>query len=184
MIWMKGVGDFAEAARILARQRDDIRLCLVGEPDPGNPNTVPRETLVAWHEEGLLDWWGHCPDMPAVLSAVHAVCLPSYYGEGVPKCLLEAAAAGKPVVTTDMPGCRAAVAPDESALLVPPRHPEALAAAIARLADDPAQAARLGRAGRALAEACFGVDAVIDRHLAIYAEVAPPTSPRAREAPI
>ena len=168
MIWMKGVGEFVEAARILAARRTDIRLQLAGEPDPGNPRTVPPETLEAWQAEGIVDWLGHHDDMPAVLGAAHAVCLPSYYGEGVPKCLQEAAAAGKPVITTDMPGCRAAVEPDESALLVPPRAPEPLAEAIARLADDPALCAQLGRAGRALAEARFGIDAVVRRHLEIY----------------
>lgn len=171
MIWQKGVGDFVEAARILRARGEAVRMCLAGDSDPGNPGAIPPSTLRAWHGEGAVAWLGHCADMPRVLAEAHIVCLPSYYGEGVPKSLLEAAAAGRPVVTTDTPGCRAAVAPAESGVLVPPRAPAALADALARLAGDAAGRRRLGAAGRRLAESRFALPAVIDQHLSLYDEV-------------
>lgn len=172
MIRPKGIADFVEAGRRLKAAGRAVRLQLAGTTDPGNPESIPQAELAAWHAEGAVAWLGHCAEMPEVFARAHAVCLPSYYGEGVPKCLLEAAAAGRPVVTTDMPGCRAAIRPEETGLLVPPRDPEALAAALARLAEDPELRTRLGRAGRALAERRFGVDGVIRRHLELYREVA------------
>ncbi len=109
MIWEKGVGEFVEAARRLRRDGVRARFALVGEPDADNPAAVPAETLKAWKAEGDVEVWGRRDDMPAVLAEAWVVCLPSYYGEGVPKSLLEAAAAGRPIVTTDMPGCREVV---------------------------------------------------------------------------
>lgn len=171
MIWQKGVGEFVEAARILKARGEPVRMWLAGDSDPGNPGAVPSSTLRAWHNEGLVEWLGHREDMPRVLAAAHVVCLPSYYGEGVPKSLLEAAAAGRPVVTTDTPGCRAAVKPEESGILVPPRDPSALAVALARLAGDAKERRRLGAAGRRLAESSFALPSVINRHLELYDEV-------------
>lgn len=171
MIWKKGVDEFVEAARLLRARGVPLEFALAGAPDPGNPGSVPEATLQAWNDDGLVAWLGHCEDMPAVIGDSHIVALPSFYGEGVPKALLEAAAIGRPVVTTDTPGCGSAVAHEETGLLVPTRDPKALAAALERLAQDGDLRRRLGTAGRARAERLFDVSGVVDRHLAIYRKV-------------
>ena len=167
----KGAVEYVAAARILAVRRIPVRLVHAGATDPSYPNSVTPEALAAWQAEGTVRFLGQRDDMPAVLAASHIAVLPSYR-EGLPLALAEAAAAGRPVVTTDVPGCRDAVIPGETGLLVPPRDPEALAEAIARLVGDPELRARMGAAGRRLAEERFGIDRIAARHLAVYAELA------------
>lgn len=162
----KGVREFAAAARKL-HQYGGTRFVLVGDVDAGNPASLTRAEVQHWVDEGLLEWWGHRDDMPAVLSAASIVVLPSYR-EGLPKVLVEAAACGRAVVTTDVPGCRDAVAPGASALLVPSHDADALTDAIRKLIDDPALRARFGQAGRQLAEAAFDIRHIINQNLAIY----------------
>src|SRR5690606_24828257 len=109
-------------------------------------------------------------DMPALLAASHIVCLPSYR-EGLPKALLEAAAAGRPIVTTDVPGCREVVRDGENGVLVPPRDAPALAAALRPLLTDRPLRAEMGRRGRERAEREWGSDVVLRQMLALYADV-------------
>jgi glycosyltransferase involved in cell wall biosynthesis len=167
MIWSKGIGEFVEAARRL-KASHGARFALVGDPDPGNPLGVPREQLEAWQREGVVEWWGHRDDMPAVLASATVVALPSYYGEGVPKVLLEAAAAGRPIVTTDEPGCREAVDDGDNGLLVPARDVAALARAIGALLSDPDRCRAMGARGRQRARDEFSVEGVVERTLALY----------------
>jgi glycosyltransferase involved in cell wall biosynthesis len=108
LLWDKGIGVLVEAARSLHR-RMSARVVLVGEPDPGNPSAVTPAMLTQWQEEGVVEWWGWRSDMPSVYNQCHVVALPTAYGEGVPTALLEAAACGKPLVASDIPGCRAVV---------------------------------------------------------------------------
>jgi glycosyltransferase involved in cell wall biosynthesis len=110
--------------------------------------------------------------MPRMLAESHIVCLPSFYGEGVPKSLIEAAAAGRPIVTTDMPGCREIVHHEDNGLLVPPRDAEALAGALTRLLTNSDERRRMSIRGRIRAEQEFGLNAVIQKTLALYAEPA------------
>jgi len=168
----KGVAEFVAAAEILRARGSPALFALVGAPDPGNPETVTQADLAAWEAGGAVALLGHREDVPAILARATLVALPSYYGEGMPKTLLEAAAAARAVVTTDLPGCRDAVRPGESGLLVPPRDPRALADAMGALLADPARAAAMGRAGRAQAEARFSIEEVVARHLAIYDRLA------------
>ena len=163
----KGVTDFVDAARRLRAAGAGVRCVLVGGLDADNPTALAKATVESWVEEGVVEWWGHRADMPAVLADAHVVCLPSYR-EGMPKALLEAAAAGRPIVATDVPGCRECVRPGETGLLVPVRDPVALAAAIASLLDDPERRRAMGRAGRALAEREFGVERVVAATLDAY----------------
>jgi glycosyltransferase involved in cell wall biosynthesis len=167
LLWDKGVGEFVEAARRLRGGRHAARFVLVGDTDL-NRAAVPRDQLERWVAEGVVEWWGLRDDMPAVLAAASIVVLPSYR-EGAPKVLLEAAACGRAVVTTDVPGCRDLVRDDVDGRLVPARDAGALADAIGALLDDPARRARYGAAARARAEAEFGVERVIAAHLALYA---------------
>ncbi len=172
LLWDKGVGELVDAARSIGRRGIAARFALVGDTDP-NPTTVPRETLERWNAEGAVEWWGFRDDMPEVLRQASIVCLPSYR-EGLPKALLEAAATGRAIVTTDVPGCRDAVRHEHNGLLVPPRDAGALAEALVRLLGDPDLRRRMGAAGRARAEAEFSVERVVEETMAVYEALADP----------
>ena len=167
----KGVREFVQAARLLKQQCVSARFCLVGSIDPANPASLADAELTQWASEGVLELWGQRSDMPRVLAAAQVVVLPSYYGEGLPKVLIEAAACGRAVVTTDHPGCRDAIDPGVTGLLVPVRNAEALADALKGLINDPARCQAMGNAGRALAESAFDVQQVVAAHLRIYQEL-------------
>jgi glycosyltransferase involved in cell wall biosynthesis len=168
LLWPKGVAEFVEAARILRRRGIEARFILAGTPDAANPSAVPSEEIERWVSEGIVTHLGWAGDMPQVLAGSHIVCLPSYYGEGIPKALIEAAAAGRAIITTDMPGCREIVHHEENGLLVPPRDATAVADAVQRLIEDPALRVRLGCRGRERAEQEFGLDAIVRQTLALY----------------
>lgn len=170
LLWDKGLGEYVASARLLKAQGRQIQFLLAGTPDPGNPKSVPEETVRGWVDEGLIDWLGHVSDMPALLATVHAVALPSYR-EGLPTTLTEAAACSLPLIATDVPGCREVVTHEVDGLLVPVRNAQALAQAIARLDDDPVLAGRLGVAARAKALAQFEEQIVIKSTMAVYAEL-------------
>ena len=171
LLWDKGVAEYIEAARLLRAEGRNLQFILAGAPDPGNPASVPEEKIVAWQAEGLVEWRGHVLDMPALFANADIVVLPSYR-EGLPKSLIEAAACARPLITTDVPGCREVVTDFVDGLLVPVRDAPALARAIAQLQDDPALARRLGEAARRKALAEFDEHIVIARTLAVYDEVA------------
>jgi glycosyltransferase involved in cell wall biosynthesis len=173
MIREKGVPEFVEAARILRGRAEFI---LAGSPDEGNHNALTAAELRAWEAEGLVRWLGPVTDIPALLASAHIACQPSSYREGLPKSALEAMAAGKPMVATDIPGCREAVVNDDTGFLVPARDAQALAAALARLIDDPALRARFGAAGRARVEQNFSDAIVCGKTLALYESLVPDRS--------
>jgi glycosyltransferase involved in cell wall biosynthesis len=164
LLWDKGVGEFVEAARRLTVR---ARFVLAGDPDADNPAAVPPEQLRAWQEEGVVEWQGWQDDMPAVLAGASVFCLPSYR-EGLSKTLAEAAACGRAIVTTDVPGCRDVVAHGVNGLLVPPRNADALAEAIAALLADPSLRRKMGAAGRRIAEEHFSIEHVVGATLAVY----------------
>jgi glycosyltransferase involved in cell wall biosynthesis len=164
----KGVREFIEAARLLKKQGDPARFCLVGSVDPDNPNSLTDDELRLLESEGIVELWGHRSDMPNVLASAHIVVLPSYYGEGLPKVLIEAAACGRAVVTTDHPGCRDAIDPGITGVLVPARNVFLLARAIKDLLDQPTLCMAMGKSGRALAEQAFDIEDVSASHLRIY----------------
>jgi glycosyltransferase involved in cell wall biosynthesis len=171
MLKEKGAAVFVDAARILRSRGVPGRFVLVGDPDPGNPHSHTRPELQAWADEGTVEWWGHRGDIGAVFAGCHIVCLPTFYGEGVPKVLIEAAACGRPIVTTDQPGCRDIVRSEDNGLLVPARNANALASALERLLRDPALRRRMGDRGRILVEAEFSLDIVTRQTLEIYREL-------------
>jgi glycosyltransferase involved in cell wall biosynthesis len=171
LVWKKGVGEFVEAARQLRRSEAEARFVLVGKSDPLNPHAVPEEQLAAWDDEGVVEWWGFQEDMPTVFENAHVVCLPSYYREGVPKVLIEAAACERPLVTTDMPGCREIVRDGENGLLVAPRDAEALADALQRLLARPERRAEMGKRGRRLVKEEFSLQKVVRDTMAVCEEL-------------
>jgi glycosyltransferase involved in cell wall biosynthesis len=171
MLWDKGVGVFVEAAALLRGRGIPGRFVLVGEPDPGNPRSIPVEQLRSWADEGAVEWWGRQDDMPRVFAEANLVVLPTYYREGVPRVLLEAASSGRALVATDMPGCREVVRDGVNGLLVPPRDAAGLSDALAVLLCDAELRAEYGRAGRAIVEAEFSERSVIDRMLDLHQEL-------------
>lgn len=165
----KGVLEFIEAAAIVRTNGGaTARFVLVGDVDPDSPGSLDRTLVAKMCGQAGVEWWGARDDMAEVMAQASVIVLPSYYGEGVPKVLLEAAACGRPVITTDHPGCRDAIEPGESGVLVPPRDAGALAAAMAELLADQPRCEAMGRAGRARAERLFDLRFAVDRHLEIY----------------
>ncbi|MBA2671088.1 MAG: glycosyltransferase family 4 protein [Gemmatimonadetes bacterium] len=171
MLWNKGVGHFVDAATLLRSRGIEARFALVGSPDPGNPSCIPAAQLEQWEAEGNVEWWKHRSDMPAVFASANLVAFPTCYREGVPRVLLEAAAAGRAIVASDMPGCREVVRPGVNGELVPPGDVHALASAIETLLKDAPRRAAYGRAARGIAVSEFDADTVIGRMLALHEEV-------------
>jgi glycosyltransferase involved in cell wall biosynthesis len=167
LLWDKGVGEFVAAAGQLRRRGVRARFVLVGESDAQNPSAIPDEQLRAWQAEGVIEWWGRREDMPAVYAQSHVVCLPSYR-EGLPTVLTEAGACGRPVVATDVPGCREVVRDGENGLLVPVRDADAVARALERLIESPDLRARLGARGREIVEQEFTQKKVNQETLSVY----------------
>lgn len=171
MIWHKGVQEFVDAARIVNRNQQDARFVMVGETDADNPAGVSAEELAQWEDEGVIEWWGYQESMPDVFAQSHIVCLPSKYREGVPKVLIEAASCGRPIVTTDMPGCREIVQDGENGILVSPDDGRAVADAVIRLLEDAELRAKMGDQGRALVQKEFSVERVVERTVEVYRDV-------------
>ena len=167
MLRDKGVVEFAEAAGAIRRGRIAARFALVGGLDPGNESALSRETIETWVAAGDVEWWGHRADMAEVLRQAAIVCLPSYR-EGLPRALIEAAAAGRCIVTTDVPGCREVVRDGIEGLLVPARDSAALAHALARVIGDPGLRDTLAAAARVRAAQEFGLDRIVTETLRLY----------------
>lgn len=170
MLWDKGIGDFVEAVRSIKRQEVSARFVLVGRCDEHNPAAIEQAQLEAWVDEGLIEWWQHREDMPSVFSKATIVVLASYR-EGLPKALLEAAACGKPLIATDVPGCREIVTHGINGFLVPPRNPAALASAIDSLLHNSALRVKMGQAGREAVLRCFSIEKVTAQLIALYREL-------------
>ncbi len=171
MLREKGVQEFAAAAHRLKQTHPQWRFLLAGDADPGNPSSLSRQALRDLESEQGVEWLGHVRDIPALLSACDVMVLPTYYREGLPKTLLEASAAGLPMIASDIAGCREVVTDEVNGLLVPPRQVAPLAAAMLRMGEDPDLRERCGRAARRKAEAVFSVDDVVDHTFRVYEEL-------------
>lgn len=166
MLRDKGIVELVDAARLLRRKGVDLRVRLVGGTDD-NPASIDQRQLDSWAAEGIVEVAGPSTDIPGEYARAHIAVLPSYR-EGLPKSLLEAAAAGRPIVATDVPGCREICRDGETGLLVPARTVEPLAAALEKLAADPALRARLGAHAREVAVAEFAEEIVVRATLDLY----------------
>lgn len=166
----KGVIEFIEAARILRERDVSVEMRLIGSPDVGNPTSVTQTEIDQWATEGYVQLLGYQKNIAKHYSEANIICLPSYR-EGLPKSLVEAAACGRPVVTTDVPGCRDAITPEKTGLLVPVKNATALADAIEALAQDDGLRKKMGEAGRALAEEVFAIEKIVDQHMVIYRDL-------------
>lgn len=167
MLADKGVATLVEAQQRLQRRGTDLRLVLAGTPDPENPTSIPPATLAEWQSLPGITWLGHASDIRSLWAAVHFAVLPSRR-EGLPKSLLEAAAMGRAIIATDVPGCREIARDGINALLVPPDDADALASALERLTGDAALRRRFGAASRRLVETDLSDNAVGAATVALY----------------
>jgi glycosyltransferase involved in cell wall biosynthesis len=167
----KGIVEFVDAARILKNKGIAARFALVGTPDPQNPASIAEDQLQRWRNEGVIETWGWRNDIERVLSEATLVCLPSYYREGMPKSLLEAAAARRAIVTTDVPGCREIVSFGKAGWMVPPRDATALADALRDALSNAEKQRIFAEAAYKQTAEHFSLHAIIAQTLAIYDEL-------------
>ena len=172
MIAIKGVATLVEAQQRLWREGVALRLLLVGAPDPANPTSFDAPQLQAWDRLPGVSWCGHRDDVREIWAAAHIAVLASFGGEGVPKTLLEAAAIGRAMVATDVPGTRDIARQGVNAILVPPGDPAVLAAALKQLADETEHRHDFAQASHALVAAQFSEAAVITATVALYRSLA------------
>lgn len=164
----KGIAVFIEAARIVKAQGVNARFQIAGGITHNNPLAISQIEMENMVADGAAEWLGKVTDMPALYKASTLICYPSYYGEGVPKVLLEAAAIGRPIITTDHAGCREAVRDGQNGLLVPIKDANACAEAIIELLSDRAKCASMGSASRKMAEEIFDVRLIVKTTLSVY----------------
>jgi len=168
LLRVKGVEEFVEAARLVKKKFPTSQFQLLGPRDERNPTVVSVSELARWQDEGVVRWLGETTDVRPVIAQADVVTLPSYYREGTPRALLEAAAMAKPIITTENVGCREVVENGVNGYLVPVKDVKALAEAMIRLIQDPALRERMGKAGRAKVEQEFEERSVIKTVMAAY----------------
>lgn len=168
MLWDKGIGEFVKAAEILTGRGVEVNFILAGDVDEGNPRSISKDVLLEWSKRENIQWLGYQSDIPLLYAKANIICLPSYYGEGVPKSLIEAAACGRAIVTTNEPGCREIVQDGVNGILVESKNPVELAESIEELIMSPALRNKMGLAGRKLVEDRFSLDLVVNRTLNVY----------------
>lgn len=166
----KGISEFVTAAETVKQRLPETVLTACGDIDPGNPSSIDETTLDSWRREGTVAFPGHDTDLTNTLARADLVVLPSYR-EGTPRVLLEAAALGKPIVTTDVPGCREVVDHDVNGLLVPPRDSDRLATAMIDLLEDPTRRSKMSLASRQIAESRFDERIVVKKHMDTYGAI-------------
>ena len=163
----KGIATLVEAQQRLQRRGVDLRLAVAGTADPENPSSIDAASLARWRALPGIAWLGQVEDIRELWQRAHIAVLPSRR-EGLPKSLLEAAAMARPLVATDVPGCREIARQGVNALLVPPDDIDALAAALERLIGDGELRRRFGAASRALVETDLAAEAVGAATVALY----------------
>lgn len=172
LLWEKGVREFVDAAAMVRARGCPMEFLIAGAPDPGNPRSVEQANVDEWVAKGLVTWLGHVEDMPKLLRSVDVMALPSYYREGVPKSLIEGAACGLALVTTNLPGCREVVScHGVDGLHATPRDAASLAELLISLHQDRALLRRLGESARRKALSDFDEKIVINRTLEVYDEL-------------
>ncbi len=170
MLWDKGIKELVDATRQLHNNAVKCRTVLVGIPDPENPASIPEYVLRNWDAEGIVEWWGYRSNIADVFARSNIVVLPSYR-EGLPKVLLEAASCGRPIVATDVPGCREIVRNNINGFLVPPYDSKSLVVALKALIKNPKLRARMGASGREIVMAEFSEEIVVKQTLELYKNI-------------
>ena len=168
LIKEKGIYEFVEAAQQIKIKFRNVKFLLAGEIDEGNPNSISIEKIKHWKKKKIIEVIGYEKNIPKLFSKSHIICFPSYYNEGLPKVLQEAAASGRPVITSINPGCIDAIINNKTGIAVPPKNINALVDAIEYLLDHPEIGEQMGIEGRKLAEKYFDESLIVDQHLKIY----------------
>lgn len=168
LVHEKGVAIFVEAARLLQKKGVKARYQIAGGLTSHNPRALSAADMARLTDDGVVEWLGRVEDMPRILSEASVVVYPSYYGEGVPRVAIEACAAGRPVITTDHPGCRETVPEGKNGILVPVKDVRATADAMEKLLSSPELRAKMGLESRKLAQRVFDVKAIAAQTLALY----------------
>jgi glycosyltransferase involved in cell wall biosynthesis len=164
LLWDKGVAEYVEAARRLRTRYPQARFRLLGPVGVDNPSAITRDEVAAWEQEGVIEYLGEAHDVRPFIAAADCVVLPSYR-EGVPRTLMEASAMGRPIVATDVPGCREVVADGINGLLCEVRNAESLAARLAQILDMSGAARRaMGERGRQKVTAEFDERGVVNKY--------------------
>lgn len=171
LLWNKGVGDFVETSKIIRGNGISFRAVLVGLPDHENPESIPEEILKGWHSDGIIEWWGFKEDMPQTLALSNIIVLPTTYGEGVPKILIEAASCGRAIIATDVPGCREIVCHNKNGFLVPPHDTLALSKAIILLLENKDLRKKMGQRGREIVMKEFSEEIINKQTIAFFDKV-------------
>lgn len=165
ILWDKGIGEYIEAARIVRQQYPQAVFQLLGACGVANPSVIEREQIAKWEEEGLVEYLGTTPDVRPVIANADCVVLPSYR-EGIPRTMIESAAMAKPLIVTDVPGCRDVVLPNQTGYLCPVKDAAALAACCEQLiAMTPEARAEMGAAGRRFMSDTFDEKLVIEQYM-------------------
>ncbi len=167
LLWDKGIGELVTAARTLQEKNIAAKIILYGTPDPENPASISHEQIQGWHDSGLIIWRGHCHHVAKAYADCHIAVLPSYR-EGLPKTLLEAASCERPIITTDVPGCREVVQDGENGLLVPAKDSEELVNALIVLIENKALRLQMGQAGRKRVAQYFSDTLIHEATLKLY----------------
>jgi len=168
----KGVKEFVEAAKILKSKGIKIKFQLAGKPDDSNPSSISKLEIDNWVYKGLIEYLGYRDDIHKIIPKSHIVVLPSYYPEGLPKILCEAAACGRPIITTYEPGCRDSVENGVTGLLVKSRDPKELASAIEKLIRNRTLLKSMSIKARKRAEDFFNIKSVVEKHIELYGYLA------------
>lgn len=171
LLWDKGLGDLVEAGKLLREKGLDFSIEVAGIVDQSTLSAIDENTIKDWADSGLIRWLGTEKNMPALIAKANIVVLPTFYGEGVPRILIEAASCSRVIITTDMPGCREITRDGINGILVPPRDVAALADALAKLITDPPMRIQMGQRGRSIAEKEFSEERVIAETLQLYKEL-------------
>lgn len=178
LLWDKGLGVYADAARTVRKTFPTARFQLLGPFDSDSRTGVSEADLDEWVAEGVIEYLGATQDVLPFLQAAHCMVLPSYYREGTPRSLLEAGAVGRPIITTDMPGCRDVVIDGETGLWVAPRDADQLASACeAFLRLSPEEQRAMGAASRRHIAQSYDEEIVIRAYLGLLAELSGNTQP-------
>jgi glycosyltransferase involved in cell wall biosynthesis len=170
MLYDKGIADLVECSERIKRIKPNVRFLLAGPLDPGNPAHIPREVIKKWQKENKIEYLGRHSDMRALIGLSDIVIFPSYR-EGKPKFLLEAASMGKPIITTDVPGCRDVVENEKNGILVPIKDIESLFNAVIKLINNPELRRKMGEKSRKKAEKEFDEKIVVDQTLKVYKQL-------------
>jgi glycosyltransferase involved in cell wall biosynthesis len=171
MIWSKGIGDFVECAKIIKKNNNSIRFALIGMPDPQNPDSIPVDTIKQWTIQGLVEWWGHQDNMHNIYHKSTIVCLPTTYGEGLPKALLEAASCGRPIITYDVPGCREIVKDGFNGFLVKPGEIKNLVESLEELINSSHLCNKMGKNGRLMVKKEFNQEKIALKTFSVWEEL-------------